>query len=287
MVLMVLAVLIFAWTACEAQTVIEAEAMTVTGGGSNRAVTDGWALMGAATLNTAHTFISNAPRLDIIARADYAGGDWPLLEVKIGDVLYDTISIDSATWKTFPLSPQLSPGVHAVTFAFINDFYQAPADRNFYMDKVTITDPEPADSGSVTLAWDANSEPDLEGYNIYSGLISRKVDTTAKMQQWCTEHEPSNANCVAEWEAICKDKTDQACHALLHGYDRVDNVKNVTQYTLAGLAEGKTYYLAATAYDTDNNESAFSEELVHTISFKLPGQGEGFSYKDVVRWFIW
>ena len=40
------------------------------------------------------------------------------------------------------------------------------------------------------------------------------------------------------------------------------DVGNTAKYTLTGLDEGVTYYLAATAYDQDDIESDFSEELV-------------------------
>jgi hypothetical protein len=39
------------------------------------------------------------------------------------------------------------------------------------------------------------------------------------------------------------------------------NVGKVTRYTLTGIQEGKNCYFAVTAYDTNGNESAFSEEL--------------------------
>ena len=92
------------------------------------------------------------------------------------------------------------------------------------------------------------------------------------IKQWCDEHEPNNAKCMEEWEAICTDKTDLACHALLHGYDRIDDAGNVTRYTLEDLARGKTYYFAATAYDKDDNESYFSDELTHYVAHAKPGQ---------------
>ena len=47
-------------------------------------------------------------------------------------------------------------------------------------------------------------------------------------------------------------------------YSHSIDVGNTTQYTLADLDDGVTYYLAATAYDVDSNESAYSVELVHT-----------------------
>ena len=48
------------------------------------------------------------------------------------------------------------------------------------------------------------------------------------------------------------------------------DVGNTTEYTLTGLDEGVTYYLAATAYDQDDNESDLSEELVHTDRLNKP-----------------
>ena len=41
---------------------------------------------------------------------------------------------------------------------------------------------------------------------------------------------------------------------------------DVTEYTLTDLDEGVTYYIAATAYDVDDNESDYSVELVHTTA---------------------
>ena len=49
-------------------------------------------------------------------------------------------------------------------------------------------------------------------------------------------------------------------------YSHTIDVHNTTQYTLTDLDDGVTYYLAATAYDVDDNESAYSEELVHTTA---------------------
>ena len=55
---------------------------------------------------------------------------------------------------------------------------------------------------------------------------------------------------------------------------------NTTNYTITSLEEGTTYHFAATAYDTALNESAYSTELVHTISVpnrapEIPSQPSG------------
>ena len=81
--------------------------------------------------------------------------------------------------------------------------------------------PMVAYGATVTLAWDANTEPDLAGYKIHYGTASGD-------------------------------------------YSHSIDVGDVTEFTLADLDGGVTYYLAATAYDIDNNESAYSVELIHT-----------------------
>lgn len=94
-------------------------------------------------------------------------------------------------------------------------------------------------AGEITLAWDANTEPDLAGYNIYYGDASGTYPNTIDVKQ-------AAVGCVSG------------------GYDPFD--LKCCEITLTGFEIGKTYYFAATAYDEDNNESAYSEELVHTFT---------------------
>ena len=71
------------------------------------------------------------------------------------------------------------------------------------------------------------------------------------------------------WDA--NTESDLAGYKIYYGttsgnYSQSIDVGNTTEYTLTGLAENVTYYIAVTAYDLDNNESAYSVELVHTIA---------------------
>jgi hypothetical protein len=43
------------------------------------------------------------------------------------------------------------------------------------------------------------------------------------------------------------------------------DVHNVTTYTVTGLTDGQTYYLAATAYDTSGNESGYSNSVSYAV----------------------
>ena len=76
-------------------------------------------------------------------------------------------------------------------------------------------------AGTISLAWDADTEPDLAGYKLHYGTGPGV-------------------------------------------YDHSIDVHQVTAYTLTGLTKGQTYYIVATAYDTSNNESGYSNEVSGT-----------------------
>jgi len=96
-------------------------------------------------------------------------------------------------------------------------------------------------AGEITLAWDANTEPDLAGYKIYYGIASGDYGNTIDVKQAAV-----------------------GCSMLDGGYDPFD--LKCCEITLTGFEIGKTYYFAATAYDEDNNESDYSEELTHLFT---------------------
>ncbi len=48
-------------------------------------------------------------------------------------------------------------------------------------------------------------------------------------------------------------------------YDSNIDVGNQTSYTIQNLVEGQMYYIAVTAYDTSNNESGYSAEVVYNV----------------------
>lgn len=79
-------------------------------------------------------------------------------------------------------------------------------------------------AAQVTLAWDANTDPDLAGYMLYYGFATR-------------------------------------------AYDYVVDVGDQTTFTLSGLEDGHTYYFALTAYNTEDLESDFSNEVTKNFEF--------------------
>ena len=71
------------------------------------------------------------------------------------------------------------------------------------------------------------------------------------------------------WDA--NNEPDLAGYKLYYGQASRDyqfnvDVGNQTSYTLRGLAEGRTYYIAIRSYDASGKESNFSKEVSVTIS---------------------
>jgi fibronectin type 3 domain-containing protein len=90
------------------------------------------------------------------------------------------------------------------------------------------TDPYPqADPDEVLLTWDADDNEDVIGYKIYYGSESGNY-----------------AECV---DVGLTENPETPWHLF------------------KDLDKGKTYFFAVTAYDTSNNESGFSNEVIKQI----------------------
>jgi hypothetical protein len=82
-------------------------------------------------------------------------------------------------------------------------------------------------AASVTLGWDSNTEPDLEGYVIY-----RNAGSPGPPYDYS--------------DTLPEDELADPLHP---------------KATLTGLQEGKEYYIALTAYNTNGDESSFSNDV--------------------------
>lgn len=80
----------------------------------------------------------------------------------------------------------------------------------------------PLATGALTVGWTANNETDLAGYKVYYG-------TTAGIYL-----QPKGAGL---------------------------NAGLATEYAIAGLEAGSTYYVVVTSYDNSGNESAYSVQV--------------------------
>jgi hypothetical protein len=84
-----------------------------------------------------------------------------------------------------------------------------------------------ASAANVTLAWDSNQEPDLDGYVVY-----RNVGSPGPPYGYSND--------------LPEDELANPLHP---------------EVTLTGLVEDKPYYIALTAYNTEGVESSFSNDV--------------------------
>ena len=91
-----------------------------------------------------------------------------------------------------------------------------------------------ASADEVTLQWDANTEPDLAGYNVYWDSDQAGEPYTNSLSMTLSDDENSDPNLVEK--------------------------------TVTGLASGTTYWFVVTAYDTEGLESGYSNEVSYTLS---------------------
>lgn len=90
-----------------------------------------------------------------------------------------------------------------------------------------------ASAGEITLAWDANNEPNLMGYNIY-------YDTSPGAPYLGTD-------------------ADQGASPITVMIEDLDDPEN-PEYTITGLDDTEVHYFVVSAFDAEAQESVFSNE---------------------------
>lgn len=92
---------------------------------------------------------------------------------------------------------------------------------------ISSLQPSPGFAEKVTLGWDPNPEPDLEGYVVY-----RNVGAPGPPFKY--------------EDTLLEDDLSDPLNPMV---------------TITGLSEKKEYYIAVTAYDMEGNESDFSDDV--------------------------
>ena len=99
----------------------------------------------------------------------------------------------------------------------------------------------PPPTGTATLTWSANTEPDLAGYKVYIGSAS---DTFGSLSSVANPTAPAFGSPIS--------------------------VGNATTFQVTNLPIGQTYKFAVAAVDTSNNESNFSNEASKFVGSGAP-----------------
>jgi hypothetical protein len=110
----------------------------------------------------------------------------------------------------------------------------------------TVLTSSPSFAVNVTFGWDPNDEPDLEGYKVYSNI---------------------------------GDPGPPYKHRTTLPESKLDDPLN-PMVTLTGLKEDTDYYVAVTAYNTDGNESRYSDDVCVQVvdsAIELCGSSSGGS----------
>ncbi len=176
-----------AQAALQPLTTLEAENMpTKTTGG---AVTGGWNIWSNGYIEQSVSFPTAATyEFQIFAKGDNAGGAWPIMELRIDQVVKATFTVNTGNYTYYNTQISVPSGSHNVAIAFTNDYYAPPADRNLYVDKTNIlqvvpdlppsspvlNDAVPNDK-QVTLSW--NSVSGATGYKVTYQNISGGTTT--------------------------------------------------------------------------------------------------------------
>ena len=101
-----------------------------------------------------------------------------------------------------------------------------------------------ASAAEVTLAWDANTEPDLAGYKIY-------YDTNSGVPYYGTDADQG----ISPITVLIEDLADP----------------DYPDFTLTGLDDDQDYYIALTAFDSEGSESDYSNEVTTASGTGDPG----------------
>jgi hypothetical protein len=124
------------------EVTLEAENMPVKTGGGGRS--PGWALWSNGHLAQTVTFPRNdSYRFTLRAYGSFAAaegqaGEWSKAELRINQAAQATISVNTSTYAEFTATFSVNAGSQEVAIAFVNDYYQAPHDRNLWVDWLRI-----------------------------------------------------------------------------------------------------------------------------------------------------
>jgi hypothetical protein len=81
-------------------------------------------------------------RAELVAGGSAAEGEYPQVEVRLGEQVLGTVQLTTGSMKPYVLETDLAAGMHVLRVTFTNDRNTAGEDRNLYVDRVTFYGPE-------------------------------------------------------------------------------------------------------------------------------------------------
>jgi hypothetical protein len=173
-----------------ADTTIEAESMALQDSGVhvfNDATASGGQALAFDSPDTATKTVTtgSASTLTLTARGDQCQGA-PEAVVMIDGVTLFTVLVPATAWTQYSTAVNIAAGTHTVVIAYDNDLYlKGVCDRNLRVDKLTLSGSSASQppstpsglvatpgNGQVALAWNANTDSGLAGYDVYRSSTS-------------------------------------------------------------------------------------------------------------------
>lgn len=119
---------------------LQAEDMPIKSGGGAADSGEAWNLWSTGN-SIAQDIVfpaSGTYTLTLRARGTSAAGVWPNAEIRIDGAFWKSVSVNSASYASYPLTGTVSAGTRRVSVVFTNDYYAAPEDRNLVVDWLKI-----------------------------------------------------------------------------------------------------------------------------------------------------
>lgn len=119
--------------------VYEAEEMHHQTGGEHPG---GWNIWDNGYISFLHTFDGGSQEM-VVRAAGQNGNGWPNMQITVGGQFVYNTNVVGEDWDDYAFSFNAPVGEAEVRVAFTNDHYQPPADRNLFIDNVTVLGPAP------------------------------------------------------------------------------------------------------------------------------------------------
>ncbi len=104
----------------------------------NPAPPDGWNLHSNGYVSTTHDFTPGPSIVTVRALGQSAQGIAPHMIVRVGGTIIGDVYVNPTTYTDYEFNFVAAGGPQEIRIEFDNDFYQPPADRNLWLDNVTV-----------------------------------------------------------------------------------------------------------------------------------------------------
>ncbi len=139
----------------------------------------------------------------VVARGQEAGPDLPLMGLNVDGKEQATWSVPQAAYASYSIKVHVADGARLMAVTFLNDYYMAPADRNLYVQSLTIDGPLPGTTGGVAGA-EAATRSSIG--HVFESLLLRQAqaDEIQPLYELLRELEIFTGDRKSAWTGVCE-----------------------------------------------------------------------------------